>query len=70
VVLTGLSALSHFWYIMIAISIGLVFAGIAILLSRVFLRAGREMLAHLLNPAHRKNAGLESDVSVRVARGA
>jgi|SRR5579864_7321231 len=70
VVLTALSALSHFWYIMIAICIVTALVGAGFLLSRIILLAMRELLAHLINPACRKDAIPEGKVSVVViARG-
>jgi hypothetical protein len=51
VVLTALSALSHFWYLMIAICAVMALAGVGSLVSGIFLRAQRELLASLVNPA-------------------
>lgn len=50
IVLTVLSALSHFWYILIALSIlaGLAVLGLAI--SAILIRVGRQLLARVLNP--------------------
>jgi energy-coupling factor transporter transmembrane protein EcfT len=70
VVLTILSALSHFWYIMIAAGIMMGFAGTGLLLSKIILRAKREMLARLLRPAHRQRTDTESEVPVDIARSA
>lgn len=53
-VLTALSALSHFWYIMIAICIATALVGAGLLVSGIFLRAQKEMLAILFNPARPK----------------
>ncbi len=54
IVLTVLSALSQFWYIMIAICVVMGFVAAALLLSRIYLRAQSEILARLLNPPSRK----------------
>jgi hypothetical protein len=70
IVLTILSALSHFWYIMIAVCVVMAIGGAAFLLSRIFLRAKREMLARLLNPANQANTGPAAEVPVDIARGA
>jgi hypothetical protein len=71
VVLVALSALSHFWYIMIAICVVAALIGAGFLLSRILILAQRELLARLLNPASRKNAiPVEKASVVGIARGA
>ena len=67
IVLTALSAFSHFWYIMIAICAVAIVVGTGVVLSRIFLHAQREMLAHLLSQASRKDAKHEKQVSVGAA---
>lgn len=69
VVLTALSGLSHFWYIIIAISIVTALAGVGFMLSRIFILVKREMLARLLGPACRKNTRRKAKVSVEIAQG-
>jgi hypothetical protein len=71
VVLTALSALSHFWYIMIAICVVAALIGAGFLLSRIFILAKRELLARLLNLASCKNAiPVGKGSVVGIARGA
>jgi hypothetical protein len=70
IVLTILSALSHFWYIMIAAGAAMAFAGAGLLLSKIFLRIKRQMLARLLRPEHRQNTGTGVEVPVDIERGA
>ena len=70
IVLTVLSALSHFWYILIAAGVVMAFAGTGFLLSKIILRAKREMLARLLRLAHRQSTGTDAEVPVDIARGA
>ena len=55
-VLTTLSALSHFWYVMIAICAVAVLTAVAFRFFVFLIRAKREMLAWFLSPAVRKNA--------------
>jgi len=66
VVLTALSALSHFWYILIAICAltGLTLTGFVI--CRIFLRIGKELLAPLLFPAPRKGTDPVVNASVDI----
>ena len=70
IVLVVLSALSHFWYIMIAIGVGMAISGAGFLLSRLVLRARTEMAAHFPAPGHHRSAGSRADASVEVPRGA
>ena len=69
-VLTVLSALSHFWYIMIAMCVVTAFVGTGFLLFKIIVLAKREMLARLLNPALHKNAMPKGEASVVFGRGA
>ena|SRR6202158_764319 len=70
IVLTVLSALSHFWYIMIAICAAMALAGAGFLISLIFLRLRKELLARLLSPALGKNARPRADMSVNTSQGA
>jgi hypothetical protein len=70
IVLTILSALSHFWYIMIAICATATLAGAGFLISSISLRLRRELLARLLSPTHSQNARPQPDMSVGISRGA
>jgi ABC-type transport system involved in cytochrome bd biosynthesis fused ATPase/permease subunit len=63
VVLTVLSALSHFWYIMIAIGVLLALSVIGVLLSRLFLRINRETLARLQESRNRRQTQISIDVA-------
>jgi hypothetical protein len=49
-VLTVLSELSHFWYIMIAILVGLSLQGILIFLSKIYLQTKMATGSNLHNP--------------------
>jgi hypothetical protein len=73
IVLTVLSALSHFWYIMIAICIVIALAGAGLLISILLIRLRRRLLARLLDsplgPASSKNARPRADVSVNISQG-
>jgi len=51
IVLAILSALSHFWYILIAIGILTGLAGVGLLVAIILIRIGRQLLARVLNPA-------------------
>lgn len=66
VVLTVLSALSHFWYILIALSIlaGLAVLGLAI--AAILIRVGRQLLARVLNPVHQQITRSETAAAVDV----
>jgi hypothetical protein len=70
IVLTILSALSHFWYIMFAICAAATLAGAGFLISSIFLRLQRELLARLLSPTHSQIARPQADMSVGISRGA
>jgi hypothetical protein len=67
IVLTALSALGHFWYIMILICAVTVLGGALFLCSRLVLRAKNEMLARLLSPARRKNTAAETEVPLHTS---
>ena len=68
IVLTVLSALSHFWYIVIAVCAvtGLAVAGY--LIASIFLHARRVVVARLLSPASHNDTRPETEVSVGGAR--
>jgi hypothetical protein len=68
-VLTALSALSHFWYIMIVICVGIALAGAGFLLSRIYLRARTVMLMYLYSPARGENTRPEAEVPIDVPQG-
>ena len=73
IALTVLSALSHFWYILIASCVVAALAGAGYLVSSIFLRIGLRIgreLACQLYPARRKNIGAKAEVSIGIARGA
>ena len=69
IVLTILSALSHFWYIMIAICAAAALVGAGFLISSISLRLQRELLVRLLGPKHGQNARPQAEVSVGISRG-
>ena len=58
IVLFVLSALSHFWFIMIAICIGIGLWGAGIVLSRIFLKIMEISLQLFEERSVRENAGL------------
>ena len=66
IVLTVLSALSHFWYILIALSIlaGLAVLGLAI--AAILIRVGRQLLARVLNPVPQRISRSETAAAVHV----
>jgi hypothetical protein len=68
IVLTVLSALSHFWYILIAICVVTGLTVTVFLVSRIFLRVGKGLLIHVFFPAPRKGTDPEVNVSVDIAR--
>jgi hypothetical protein len=68
IVLTVLSALSHFWYILIAICVVTGLTVAVLLISRIFLRVGKGLLTHVLFPAPRRGTDPEVNVSVDIAR--
>ena len=68
-VLTILSALSHFWYIMIGICIVMGFAGAAVLLSKIFLGAMSELGARISPSALREEMSPAAELSVDTAQG-
>jgi hypothetical protein len=68
IVLMVLSALSHVWFILIAIGIMAAIAGAGLLIAMLFLRIGRELLARVLNPVPHENSNSETAISLDVAR--
>jgi hypothetical protein len=66
IVLTVLSALSHFWYILIAVCVISALVAAGFLISSIFLRIRRELLARLLAP--RRSTETETGMSVDIAR--
>jgi hypothetical protein len=65
-VLTVLSALSHFWYILIAIGVVAGLAAVGLLLATILIRVGRQLLARVLNPVPQQNSRPEAAISVGV----
>lgn len=63
-VITVLSALSHFWYVLIAIGILGGVAGASLLIATVLLRLGRQLLARVLNPVHHQDSLPAAEISV------
>jgi len=66
VVLFILSALSHFWLIMIAISVGLAIAMAGGLLSRVFLYLMTKRFPKPVRPGELQNNGLQGRALLRI----
>jgi hypothetical protein len=64
IVIVVLSALSHFWYVLIAVGILGGVAGVGLLLATALLRLGRQMLARVLNPVHHQDSLPEAALSV------
>ncbi len=64
IVLTILSAMSHFWLIMIAICAGTIVGVAGYLISSIVLHASRDMLERLLSPAGHNHASRESEAPV------
>ncbi len=69
IVLAALSAASHFWLIMIALGAALIVAGTGFLISRLLVRARRDLVARMLSTPNYDNPGLNSEVSINGARG-
>jgi hypothetical protein len=63
VVLTALSALSHFWLIMIAICAAAAFAQAGVLLSRVFFYGRNKIEFHLIRAPRREDLSPEAGLS-------
>ena len=61
-VLTVLSAVSHFWYVMIAIGILGGVGAMGVVIYTVFLRAKREMLTRFFDPVRIEHATVVRDV--------
>jgi hypothetical protein len=64
IVLTILSALSHFWYIMVAVGILSGFAAVGLLLAILLLRVARQLLDRVLNPVPPQNARARTGIAV------
>ena len=64
IVLTILSALSHFWYIMVAVGILSGFAAVGLLLAIFLLRVARQLLDRVLNPVPPQNARAGTGITV------
>jgi hypothetical protein len=69
IVLTLLSALSHFWLILIAIGVVAGLAVVGLLMATILIRVGRQLLARVLNPPPQQNSGPQGGISVDVGRG-
>jgi len=69
VVIAVLSALSHFWYVLIAIGILGGMAGVGLLIATVLLRLGRQVLARVLNPVHHEDSLRQAVLSVDAGPG-
>jgi hypothetical protein len=67
IVLTTLSALSHFWYLLIAICAAMAVAGAALWISDAVLRLRGDLMERVLAPAAQGNLTAESEVSVHVS---
>ena len=67
IILTVLSALSHFWYILIAIGVVAGLAGVGLLIATTLVRVGRRLVARILNPVPQQNSGSETAITVDVA---
>jgi hypothetical protein len=66
IVLTVLSALSHFWYILIALSILAGFAVLGLSIAAILIRVGRQLLARVLNPVPQQISRSETAPAVDV----
>jgi len=63
IVLAALSAVNHFWYILIALCAAITAAGAGFLISRVVLYARRDILARMMTTPDYNARSLESKVS-------
>lgn len=68
-VLTILSALSHFWYIMIAICAGLIVTGVVGMLSKVYLRLRMISVSDLYSPPPVRVAKPQAKGMLEAAQG-
>jgi len=68
-VLTVLSALSHFWYILIAMGAVAGLTAVGLLTATILIRVGRQLLARVLNPVPQQNSRPEAAISVDVGPG-
>lgn len=68
VALLILSALSHFWYIMIAVCAVMALAGMGFVISAVLVHMKNKMMARLFSPADGRNTRGISESRVTVAR--
>jgi hypothetical protein len=68
VVLTLLSALSHFWLIMVGICAIAALSAARFLLSRIFFFAKSEIGARFLYPPHRGESKVEGQLPVRISK--
>ncbi len=66
IILTVLSALSHFWYILIAIGVVAGLAAVGLLIATILIRVGRRLLARVLNPVPQQNSRSETAITVDV----
>jgi hypothetical protein len=68
-VLTVLSALSHFWLILIGIGIFAGLTGVGLLIAAIFIRVGRRLVARVLNPVPQQISRSETAAAVDVGPG-
>jgi len=69
IVLTVLSALSHFWLILIAIGVVAGLAAVGLLIAAILIRVGRQLLARVLNPVPQQDSLPQAAISVDVGPG-
>ena len=70
IALTALSALSHFWYILIAIGIVAAIGGAGLLFALIFLRISRDLHARVIHPALAEDLSVETTISMNDGRRA
>jgi hypothetical protein len=68
VVLTVLSALSHFWFILIFVGIVAGVAVLGLVMAAVLIGVGRRLLARLLNPVPQQISNSEKALAVEVSQ--
>jgi hypothetical protein len=68
VALMVLSALSHFWYIMIAICVAITLAGVSRMFCRMLVSARKKGLRRVVDPGSRE-AGMQAEVFIKASPG-
>ena len=68
VVLTLLSALSHFWLIMMGVGAIAALSVVVFVLSRLFLFARSEVAVRFLHPRHRRESRAEGDLPDHISK--